>query len=50
MKEPRLVGRQIRAGGIYVGGEKCLKNLKRGGAEKRGGDTKIKKKGGGQAE
>ena len=41
MKAARLVGRQIRAGGICMDGGKCLKSLKRGGAEKRGGDTKI---------
>ena len=41
MKAARLVGRQIRVGGICMGGGKCLKNLKRGGAEKRGGDAKI---------
>ena len=28
-----------------MGGRKCLKNLKRGRAEKRGGDTKILKGG-----
>ena len=48
MKEARLVGSQIRAGGICMGGGKCLKNLKRGGAEKRGGNTKILKRGGGK--
>ena len=31
-----------------MGGGKCLKNLKRGGAEKRGGNTKILKRGGGK--
>ena len=45
-KKAGLIG-QIRAGGICVGGGNCLKYLKRGGTEKRGGEIKILKKGGG---
>ena len=41
-----MVGR-IRAGGIWEGGGgNCLKYLKRGGTERRGGNRKIFKKGG----
>ena len=43
-KKAGLIG-QIRAGGICVGGGNCLKYLKRGGTEKRGGETKILKRG-----
>ena len=34
---------------LCEGGGNCLKYLKRGGTERRGGKTKILKKGGGQA-
>ena len=44
-KKAGLIG-QIRAGEICVGGGNCLKYLKRGGTEKRGGDTKILKRDG----
>ena len=46
MLKPRKVGWSIRAGGIWVrvGGTVC-NTLKGGGTEKRGGDTKILKRG-----
>ena len=46
MLKPRKVGWSIRAGGIWVRVEGTVCNtLKGGGTEKRGGDTKILKRG-----
>ena len=45
MNQERLVG-QIRTVGVYVGVRRTVLNtLKRGGTEKRGGETKILKRG-----